>query len=289
MRWGSVPNPRSSTARLCTGAEPWVLLAAAVGAGFFLRGFVRLRRRGRSDHATWARLVLFGLGLALMVLPLVSPLDVVGDHFLLSAHRLQHVLIGDAAPALLLLAVRGPLLFFVVPTAVLRVFARAGSLRSAAGWLQLPQVALAIWALVYGFWHIPTVYDYATRNQAVHDLEHASFLVAGLLVWSLLIDPARHGRLARGQRLRVADLLFLMGTVISDVLIFSFTPLYPAYARQAERVFALTPVRDQQLAGLVMTVDQLLTLGTCVAILLWPVLHERRPAGGSLAGREQTA
>ncbi len=269
--------------------EPWVLLGAAVAAALFLRGFVRLRRRGRRDHASWARLALFGLGLALMVLPLVSPLDVVGDHFLLAAHMLQHVLIGDAGPALLLLAVRGPLLFFVVPTALLRAFGRAGGVRRAAGWLLQPKVALAIWALAYGIWHIPAVYDYATRHPPVHDLEHASFVVAGLLVWSLLIDPARGGRLSRGQRLRVAGVLFLMGTVISDVLIFSFTRLYPAYARQAERVFGLTAVRDQQLAGLVMGVEQLLTLGTCVAVLLWPALHQRGPAAGALARREQTA
>ena len=76
-----------------------------------------------------------------------------------------------------------------------------------------------------------------------------------------------------------------MGTVISDVLIFSFTPLYPAYAQQAERVFALTPVRDQQLAGLVMTIDQLLTLGTCAAVLLWPALRRRAGAHKRIARR----
>ena len=162
-------------------------------------------------------------------------------------------------------------------------------MRRAAGWLLQPKVALTIWALAYGCWHIPAAYDYATRNQTVHDLEHASFFVAGLLVWSLLIDPARRGRLSRGQRLRVAGVLFLIGTVISDVLIFSFTPLYPAYAGQAERVFGLTAVRDQQLAGLVMSVEQLLALGTCVAVLLWPALRQRRPAAAALARREQTA
>lgn len=269
--------------------EPWILAGAAIAAALFVQGFVRLRRRGRRDHASWRRLVLFTVGLCLMVLPLLSPLDIVGDHFLLSAHMLQHVLIGDAAPALLLVAVRGPLLYFAVPKPLLRAFGRSVSLRRAVTWLVRPKVALAIWAAAYGGWHLPVAYDYAAKHQAVHDLEHASFVLAGFLVWSLLIDPARHGHLSRGRRLGVAAALFAMGTVISDVLIFSFHPLYPAYAHQAERVFSLSPIRDQQFAGLVMTVDQLLTLGTCTAILLWPALRDLRRYRAPLVTQGQPA
>src|SRR5262249_61503211 len=99
-------------------AAPAVLVAAAVAAALFAQAFIRLRRRGRSDHAPWTRALLFAAGLALAILPLVSPLDAAGDQYLLSAHMLQHVLIGDAAPLLLVLAVRGPLVFFLLPAAV---------------------------------------------------------------------------------------------------------------------------------------------------------------------------
>jgi len=258
--------------------EPFVVAPAAVAAVCFFQGFVRLRRRGRADHASWARSALFTLGLSAAVLPLVSPLDELGDRFLLSAHMLQHVLIGDAAPALLLLSLRGPLFFFVVPEPLLRVLGRAAWLRRAAAWLVRPPVALLAWAGAYGGWHVPVAYDFAARHQSVHDLEHASFVVAGLLVWNLLVDPARHGRLSRGKRLAIVAALFAMGTVISDVLIFSLQPLYPAYASEAHRVFGLSPLRDQQLAGLVMAVEQLATLGTCAALLLLPELRRRRRA-----------
>jgi cytochrome c oxidase assembly factor CtaG len=268
---------------------PGVFALTALTAALFLQGFIRLRRRGRRDHASWGRLLLFTFGLCALVLPLVSPLDVVGDRFLLSAHMLQHVLIGDVAPALLLLAVRGPLLFFLLPRPLMRLVGRAAPLRHAVDWLVRPKTALTVWGVAYGGWHIPAAYDLAARHQAVHDLEHASFVVAGLLVWAILIDPARRRTLSRGRRLGVAALLFWMGTVISDVLIFSFHPLYPAYAHQAERVFALSPVRDQQFAGLVMTIDQLVTLGTCTAILLWPVLAEHRRVRSILAAQGQPA
>jgi putative membrane protein len=258
--------------------EPLVVAPAAVAAVCFFQGFVRLRRRGRSDHASWARAALFTLGLAAAVLPLVSPLDELGDRFLLSAHMLQHVLIGDAAPALLLVSLRGPLLFFVVPKPLLRVLGRAAWPPRVAAWLVRPQVALLAWAAAYGGWHVPAAYDYAARHQSVHDLEHASFVAAGLLVWSLLVDPARHGRLSRGKRLAILAALFALGTVISDLLIFTLHPLYPAYAGEAHRVFGLSPLRDQQLAGLVMAVEQLATLGTCAALLLLPELRRRRRA-----------
>ncbi len=256
--------------------EPVVTALAAVAAFCFARGFVRLRRRGRRDHAPWTRAVLFALGLVLLVLPLVSPLDELADRYLLSAHMLQHMLIGDAAPALILLALRGPLLLFVIPAALLSRLGHSARIRSLANWLLRPLVALAIWAVAFGIWHIPAVYDYAAAHPVAHDLEHASFLFAGFLVWTLLIDPTRRRRLSRGRRLALAAALLATGTVIADILIFSLTPLYPAYADQGHRVFGLSPLRDQQLAGLVMTAEQLLALGTCAAILLAPELRRRR-------------
>ena len=267
-------------------AEPVVTALVAAAAVFFVRGFVRLRRRGRSDHAPWTRVPLFLLGLAFCALPLVSPLDELGDRYLLSAHMLQHMLIGDAGPALLLAAVRGPLLFFVIPSSVLRAAAHSSRFRAAASWVLRPVVALPAWALAFGVWHVPGIYDYAASHPAVHRLEHACFLGAGFLVWTLIIDPARRGHLSRGRRLALIGALFALGTVLADVLIFSLTPLYPAYRAQPHRVFGLSPLHDQQLAGLVMTVEQLVVLGTCAAILLLPELRRRRSTRHLVGARQ---
>src|SRR5262245_2748038 len=104
--------------------EPVPIALAAVAAACFARGFVRLRRRGRSDHAPWTRVALFATGFELLLLPLLSPLDLLGDRYLLSAHMLQHVLIGDAGPALVLLSLRGPLLLFAIPAGILATAGR---------------------------------------------------------------------------------------------------------------------------------------------------------------------
>jgi cytochrome c oxidase assembly factor CtaG len=255
-------------------ADPVVLGVAALLLALFGQAFVRLRRRGRADHAGWDRPLFFLAALAVGVLPLVSPLDAVSDEYLLSGHMLEHVLIGDAAPALVLVALRGPLLFFFLPATLLVRLARVHPLRRLLGWLVRPLVALGLWMLVMGTWHWPGAYDYTLTHETVHDLEHLCFVIVGTLVWIQLIDPARRGTLTIPMRLGFALALFAVGQVLSDVLIFSFRPLFPAYAAQDERLFGLSPLLDQRLAGLVMMAEQALALGICVAVLL----HAQRGA-----------
>jgi putative membrane protein len=248
------------------------VVAVAVAALLFVQASVRLRRRGRADLAGWDRAALFGLGLALTLVALVSPLDRIADDSLLSAHMTQHVLIGDAAPALLVLAVRGPLLVFMLPVAVLAPLARNTSLRALLRFLLRPRVACGLWAANLAVWHVPYLYDLALRHQDLHDFEHFCWVLAGLLVWTLLIDPGSHARLTVGGRVALAVAMFAAGQVLTDVLVFSFHPLYPAY-RGAYGISALT---DQQLSGVAMMVEQLLTLGTLVIVLLRTRLRPAR-------------
>jgi cytochrome c oxidase assembly factor CtaG len=235
--------------------DPGVLAGAGVALALFAKGFVRLRRRGR---ATWDRAVLFGLGVAVATLALVSPLHEISES-LLAGHMLQHVLIGDVAPALVVVALRGPLTFFFLPASLLRPLARRRGLRSLLAWLLRPGVSFSVWALSLGLWHVPAAYDYALTHQVVHDLQHVSFMVGGVLIWAQLVDPARRRALSRNGRLVYAVCIFAAGQVLADVLLFA-APLFPSYASRS----------DQQLAGLVMLVEQALALGACVVFLLRP-------------------
>jgi cytochrome c oxidase assembly factor CtaG len=254
-------------------ASPPVLAATGVALVLFVQAFVRLRRRGRPDHAGWTRPALFCAGLALAVLALLSPLDAIGDEYLLSGHMLQHVLIADAAPALILLALRGPLTFFLLPKPVLRVLAPVVPLRAALRFLLRPSVSFVLWCVVILGWHVPAAYDLTLEDGIVHDLEHASFVFAGTLAWIQLVDPARHARLRATGRILFAVGLLLAGHAIVDWLFFDSSAAYEAYGAQDERLLGLSPVGDQQLAAVVMFVEQVLTLGTCVVVLLWPYVR----------------
>jgi putative membrane protein len=165
---------------------------------------------------------------------------------------------------------------FLLPGFLLRRLARSAGVRGALGFLVRPRVSLMAWVVVMAGWHVPPFYDYAASHQAVHDLEHVSFAFVGVLVWTQLIDPARHGRLRVPQRLVYALALFIFGQVLSDVMILTFTPLYAHYAAQPARVDGISPLSDQRLAGFVMMVEQAITLGT-FSLLLYN--RGRSPAG----------
>jgi putative membrane protein len=242
------------------------VIVAVVAALLFLQAFVRLRRRGRADLAGWDRVALFAGGLAVTLFALVGPLDRLADQKLLSAHMGQHVLIGDLGPALMVTALRGPLLVFFLPAPVLAPLARSARVRAVLGTLLRSRVAFGLWAINLAVWHVPYLYDAALRHQGLHDFEHVCWTFCGILVWTLLVDPGLHRRLSIGGRVALAATMFAAGQILTDVLVFSFTPLYPAY----QGAYGLSAVTDQQLAGIVMMVEQLVTLGACVALLFRP-------------------
>jgi putative membrane protein len=252
--------------------DPLVLVGAAVAVGFFAQGWRRLHAR-RPELAPWTRWPIFLAGVAVVVLGIVSPLDAIAEEYLQSAHMLQHVLIADLGVALTLVAVRGPLSMFFLPQDLLTPLARRQWLRRSLSFLLRPRVAVPLWLGVLVAWHIPFLYDAALGHPLLHRVEHLSFVVVGTLVWTLVIDPAGHGRLTLGRRIGLAVVMLWMGQLLAYVFVFSFHPYYDVYAEQPERLLGLSPLADQKLAGVVMMVEQLLTLGVALVVL---VLAARR-------------
>jgi cytochrome c oxidase assembly factor CtaG len=229
-----------------------VVALCAVATLLFAQAVARLRGRGRPDLAGWTRVALFAAGIALVPISLLA-LDERADENL-TWHMTQHVLVGDLSPALLVLATRGPLALFLLPPAVLKPLARTPLRR-----LVRPKIAYALWATNLAVWHVPALYDAALRHERLHDFEHACWAVAGLVVWTLLLDD-RH---TVARRVALAAAMFASSQILSDVLMFTFHPLYPAYPS----------LRRQQLAGVVMMAEQVLTLGTLTFVLLRPRLR----------------
>jgi cytochrome c oxidase assembly factor CtaG len=247
--------------------DPLALTAAAVAIGFFLQGWLRLRRR-RPELAPWTRIPLFVGGVAVVLVGLVSPLDAIAEEYLQSAHMLQHVLIADLGVALALVAVRGPLSMFFLPRDLLAPLARSGALRRGLSFLLRPTVAVPLWLAVLVAWHVPALYEAALTQPLVHRLEHLSLVVVGALVWTLLIDPAGHGRLSVNGRIGLAVVLFWAGQLLAYAFVFGFEPYYDVYVEQQERLLGLSPLTDQKLAGVVMMTEQALTLGLALVLLV---------------------
>ena len=246
--------------------DPVAISLAIVALVFYRRGFLRLRGRAGAAHADAGRAVLFVAGVAVSVLALVSPVDAIGEDQLLSAHMLQHLLLGDVGPLLLVLGVRGPLTVFLLPPPVLAVVARSW-LRTVAAFLLRPRVSLACWLAALGGWHVPAAYDAAIAHPLLHVAEHACFALAGVLAWTQIVDPARRRRLSVGQRAVFAFVLLAASGLLAEVLV-ALQPVYPHYVHVVDRPFGWSAGQDQSKAALLMMAEQIATLGTAMIFLV---------------------
>ncbi len=250
----------------------WSFQPALIGGGlvaiaFFLHGWRRLHRR-RPELAPWTRIPLFVAGVVITVLAIVSPIDRIGESYLQSVHMLQHVLIADLGIALTIVAVRGPLTVFFLPRDLLVPLARMRWLRRMLRFVLRPGVSYGVWVIALVAWHVPRFYEAALHGWFWHDLMHLSFILGGILIWTQIIDPSHHGRLTLAERLGYTALVFWTGQVLAYVILFDPTPLFSTYADQPDRLLGLSPLTDQKISGVVMMVEQVLTVGLAFVLLL---------------------
>lgn len=225
--------------------EPLFAAAALVGAGIYGSD---LRRRGRRR----ARPLLFGLGLAVVVVALNSPLETVAERSLLSAHLLQNAIIADWAPPILILGL-SPGMRASVASAL------GGPLRIATA---LP-VSLTVWLGAWYLVHLPVFFDAALRHPIWLNLEHAVLLTSGLLFWWPVLSDAPR---THTPPTRLAYLLAgsLLAGPLGFVFLFVAHPLYRYYAHRP-RLWGISPLWDQHLGGIGMNVEQSIVFLVAVA------------------------
>jgi putative membrane protein len=189
-----------------------------------------------------------------------SPIHHLGLHYLLSAHLLQNVILAEWAP---LLAVLG----------VSPAMAAAASRHRLFRALTLPAVALPLWLANYYLWHVPAAYEAALRHQSslIH-LEHASYFATGALFWWPLVQDAPH-HLASGLRAGYAFAAFVLAAPLGLLLALIPRAVYGFYA-DAPRVWGLSPLEDQQLAGATMVGEQAVVLFVVFAYWFGRFLYE---------------
>ncbi len=197
------------------------------------------------------RQVSYIAGLAVLEIAVSPPVDTLSDQ-LLVAHMAEHLLIGDIAALLLVLGLTGPLIAPLLRNPVL----------SRLRVLTHPVVAIVVWGTNFYAWHIPFMYQAALRHDAVHALEHATFLIFGMAVWMALLGPLPKPQwFSNGARLVFIVAVRLVGTVLANVLIFGGSVFYPYYLA-GDAHWHISPVADQVAAGgLMMVEESLLTIG----------------------------
>jgi cytochrome c oxidase assembly factor CtaG len=197
------------------------------------------------------RYACYVAGLVALEVAVSPPVDTLSDQ-LLMAHMAEHLLIGDIAALLLVLGLTGPL---IAPLLRNPVIARLRILAH-------PVVAIVLWATNFYVWHSPFLYQAALRHNALHALEHATFLVFGMAVWMALLGPLPKPQwFNNAARLVFIVAVRLTGTVLANILIFGGTVFYPIY-RSGDALWHISSTADQVAAGgLMMVEESFLTIG----------------------------
>jgi len=238
----------------------------------------RVRNVGRRTRpiARW-RVVSFVTGVVLLAAVQVGPADTLSDD-VLAAHMVQHIVIGDLCSLLIALGLTGAIiapLLHLRPTRPLRK-------------LTHPGIALVLWAINLYAWHLPVFYQLAIRHDLVHALEHACLLWFGTLLWLALIGPLPKPAwfTGWGELGYVVGVRFV-GAVLANVLIWAQTVFYPVY-RSTDAARGLNPLSDQNIAGGVMMVEQIVLTTILLGWLFYrfAIRDEERQSVLDLATRE---
>jgi cytochrome c oxidase assembly factor CtaG len=245
--------------------SPGVVALLAVLSFLYLRRWAAARRDAGSHSAPAWRLACFAGGVALVAAALLSPIDRLGEQ-LFVMHMVQHLLILDLAPILLILA---------LTRVILRpVTRRIQRLEHALGPFAHPAVAVLLYVAGMAVWHVPRLYDAALEHSGLHALEHVTFGLVGGLYWWHVLSPirGRYRLTGLGPVAYMFSAKLLVG-LLGIVLTFSPDALYAFYEHRP-RYWGMSAVTDQNVGGAVMAIQQTMVMGIAMVVLFLRQLAE---------------
>ena len=207
------------------------------------------------------RMVCFVVAMGLVLTVSITPLETIAMNYLLVIHLLQNVVLAEWAPLLAVLGLPPALAAALSQPRVVRV-------------LTHPAVGLPLWLANYMVWHLPWIYDTALENpHTLLHLEHALYFVTGVLLWwSVVHDEPHH--LGAGVRAGIVFAAFILGSPIGLVIALVPDTIYDFYLDAPMRLWGLSALEDQQLAGILMSVEQAIVFFAVFAIFFLRFLAE---------------
>ncbi|MDZ3836202.1 MAG: cytochrome c oxidase assembly protein [Rhodospirillales bacterium] len=262
---------------------PEVVLPLVAALALYAGGAFTLRSGGGAPGMCMWRMACFAAGWLVLAAALVSPLCRMAAT-LAWAHMLQHLMLVAVAPPLLVLGRFGAAVEALVlprprdhepPDRGLRHRATFGAYHK----LRSPMCAAALYGALIWLWHVPWLYQQALLDPLVHLSMYGSLLAAALLFWNSLIRAASLAPESQIAALAASLVTTVHTGLLGALLTFSPVLWYPLLAPRAD-AWGLSPLEDQQLAGLIMWVPMgFLYAGAAAALgAAWLAAMERRNA-----------
>jgi len=216
-------------------------------------------QRGGRTHRS-GRASFFYAGLATMFFALNGWLHDLSDSYLFSAHMVQHLLLAFAV---------APLLVMGLTADMLRPLLAVRGVGAVAKWVTSPIRAFALFNVVVAAWHLPPLYNFALAHHPVHIVQHLMFLTVSVLMWWPVLSPVPElPRLSYPGQMLYLFLMSIPMAIISVYIAYADGILYPMYA-SAPRVWAITPMNDQLLGGLIMWIPGGLYFYTIISVVFY--------------------
>jgi putative membrane protein len=211
-----------------------------------------------APHA--ASRVAFYCGLAVIFLSLNGWLHDLSDYYLFSAHMVQHLLLTLLVP---------PLLIVGTPGWMLRPLLARPHIARLARTLTKPKVCFATFNVIIAAWHLPLLYNLAMAQHGIHIVQHLMFMAAAVMLWwPVLSQLPELPRLSYPMQMLYLFLTTIPMSIVAVFITYSDTLLYPAYAA-APRIYALTPMEDQVLGGLIMWIPGGLVFFAVISVIFF--------------------
>ena len=200
------------------------------------------------------KMAIFFIGAWMFFFTFGSPLDYTSDHFLFSAHMLQH---------LMEILWMTPLLMVGVPDFVYRPLFAVKGLGHAMYALTKPIVAVIVFNVFFTAFHFPLLYDLTLKYEWFHFTEHLIFFITAFFLWwpILGIIPDTHA-LRSSKRMAYVFYNAMLSMPITVILIVATSPWYQGYVSAPRLIAGLSAIGDQQLGGVVMFISMVLTFGS---------------------------
>ena len=238
-------------------AEPESVVLLVAIEGLYLLGVGPLRERNDwADYVDPRQVATFTLGVLVLFVALVSPINVISDNYLFSVHMLQHVS-ADAGRAATADPRFASLAYSPVPAPGLGIQGSADHNAS--------DRSVLVFNIVFSLWHVPALYNSSLSNNVVHVVEHMMMISTAMVMWwPLTSTMAELPRVSYPMQMMYLFGLSVAQIIVFGALTFAGGPLYEFYI-DAPRITTLSALTDQQIGAIIMKVGGgLLFLGLLV-------------------------